>query len=604
MGGKKMTILLEAALARSDRAGVQIVMNEGTAMSLKIPYGKANFESIVSNDFLYLDKTAYIEKLENLGASYVCFFRPRRFGKSLFISMLEYYYDCFYQDRFDTLFHHLAIGKRPTKLKNSYHVLRFDFSGIVSDDLASVRTGFNTNVMAGISYFNAKYQILSPAEMTSLKNQAYPGNILSEFLGYIQGRLAHKIYILIDEYDHFANDLLAFDRHKFSEVMMGRGFVRKFYEVIKSGAAHSIDRVFITGVTPLTLDSLTSGFNIDANMSQDLWFHDMLGLTRDEVQYALALMASAGQPHQPSMLDEISEYYNGYLFHKNAPKKLFNTDMLLYFLGYYARFGKPPEKLLDTNIISDYKKLREIFSIGNREQNFIILQEIMTEQRVTANLIDSYNLEKQDFSRDEFISLLYYLGLLTIAAPLGGRIEFRIPNLVIKKLYYEYFIRALFDQLHFSTNELLNTIEEAIYELAYRQKIQPIVQLVEEFLGAMSNRDWQKFDEKYIKLAFMLYLSHSQTYLVKSEYEIGQHYIDILLLGNPALTQPQEYAMEFKYLKKNDATAEKIEQKCQEGQCQLRGYLASPEGQKRVGLQGYLLLFVGACCKRLEKVEI
>jgi hypothetical protein len=416
-------------------------------MNKKVPYGLSNFESIIKGNYLYVDKTQFIEKIETSGTHYISFFRPRRFGKSLSVSMLEYYYDFAFSKKFNELFENLYIGKNQTSLKNNYLVLRFDFSGIETNDAISTRIGFIANIIAGINNFNFKYNILSNKEIDSLKKITYPGNLLKEFFGYAQKRLDKKFYILVDEYDHFANELLAYDMEKFKELLMERGFVRKFYEVIKSATMNIVDRVFITGVTPITLDSLTSGFNIDSDLTYDLWFHDMMGFTEEEVKFSINESSADCNPPVLELLKSLKEYYNGYKFNEDAGHFVFNPEMVLYFLNHFTRYNNFPRNILDTNIASDYSKLKNIFKIGDPNKNFEILKEIAKEKKIKGKLIQSYDLVTKRFTEDDFISLLYYMGMLTIDRLIGAMIEFVIPNYVIKKLYYEYFLDEIFQKI-------------------------------------------------------------------------------------------------------------------------------------------------------------
>ncbi|MBE2279739.1 MAG: AAA family ATPase, partial [Ignavibacteriaceae bacterium] len=244
----------------------------------KIPYGISNFEAIKDDNCYYVDKTKYLELLEELNEKYLFFLRPRKFGKSLFISLLEYYYGIEYKDKFDTLFGEYYIGKNPTPKANSYYILRFDFSSIMTSSNEETFRGFRKKVIDGVKYFNNSYKLFSRDELTEILEEKSSNEILTSFFNAFTTNDDAKIYILIDEYDHFTNELISFRRDEFRDVVSRNGYVRKFYEAIKEGTGKGIvDRFFATDVTPVTLDSLTSGFNIGSDLTLDFRLNEMLG---------------------------------------------------------------------------------------------------------------------------------------------------------------------------------------------------------------------------------------------------------------------------------------------------------------------------------------
>ena len=243
----------------------------------KLPYGISNYEELITENYYYVDKTKYIEVLENLNEKRIMFLRPRKFGKTLFTSMLEYYYDVNNKDKFASLFKDTYIGKNPTKLKNSYYVLRFDFSGIDTSSKESTINGFRENVIRGLNTCINKYNLNYVID----ENMSTEG-ILDNFIMQFE-ILNRKLYVIIDEYDHFANELLGFNINLFKDLVSKQGKVRKWYEVLKKGAFTVVDRIFITGVTPITLDSLTSGFNISTDITRDDYFNEMMGFTYEEI---------------------------------------------------------------------------------------------------------------------------------------------------------------------------------------------------------------------------------------------------------------------------------------------------------------------------------
>jgi len=356
--------------------------------SKKLPYGIPNFKRIAEKNYIFVDKTQFVEKLENLGEPYIFFLRPRKFGKSLFISILEHYYDISHANKFEQLFGDFYIGKNPTPLHNSYLVLLFDFSGIDTETKETTREGFLNKIRSGVEYFVNKYSELFDSGIDDILELSSPELLIERFLQFVKARTDKKIYLLIDEYDHFANELLAFHMNLFKEIVSRAGFVRKFYEVLKTGARDGvIDRMFITGVTPITLDSFTSGFNIGANLSLRWDFHDMLGFTEDETYQLIKLICSEFDSNPDEVYLQITDYYNGYKFSEKAKSKLFNSDMVLYYLKEYrVNMGEPPNNLIDVNIASDYKKIGNLINLLETKMGREMINDLMTDGPTFGNL--------------------------------------------------------------------------------------------------------------------------------------------------------------------------------------------------------------------------
>lgn len=259
---------------------------------------------------------------------------------------------------------------------------------------------------------------------------------------------------MIDEYDHFANELVAFCLDEFKNSVSRTGYVRKFYERIKTATGGgTVDRIFITGVSPVTLDSLTSGFNIGTHLTLDLLFHNMMGFTEAEVAEIL-IGVGVAEDLLPTVLGDIRQWYNGYLFNGKVQTRLYNPDMVLYFASRYGRRRAYPEELLDTNIASDYGKLRQLFRVeGQEAQNLAVLHELITEGQVAAQLTQQFSFEK-DFTNDDLISILFYLGIVTIKQPQLSRYIFEPPNFVITQLYFRYFQQLILQQAALRADDL------------------------------------------------------------------------------------------------------------------------------------------------------
>ena len=361
---------------------------------MKIPYGQSNFENISTKNYYYVDRTPHIEVLENLNEKFLVFLRPRRFGKSLFCSMLNYYYDVQYKNRFKELFGKYYSGKNPTAMRNNYLVLNLDFSGMGSKTKEDVLLSFNESLIVSIKTFLFEHNIIDKDdEISALFTKKYPADIIASFFQVISKNSEKKIYIIIDEYDMFANELLAFKPDEFKKLFGSTGFVRKFYEKIKIGTKDGIvDRVFITGVTPIALDSLSSGFNITTNLSNSIKFNEMMGFTTEEVKaIAKEICMKCPTIDNKKLLSDLQSFYDGYKFSKNAKKQLFNPDMVLYFANDLLREGmcKYPDNLIDKNIVSDYTKIQQMFKIGDYEKNLEVIDDLLKKGEVVSSLIDA-----------------------------------------------------------------------------------------------------------------------------------------------------------------------------------------------------------------------
>lgn len=566
---------------------------------IKIPYGISNFQTLVERGQHFVDRSMYVEKLESFFSSYLFFIRPRKFGKSLFISLLEYYYDILYKDRFDRLFGQYYIGKHPTPLANQYLVLKFDFSQIDTSSAENTFKAFLSNVKNSARTFTGRYRdILGEQDDHEIKKLAFPADVIQALVRMMSLHAPnHKIYLLIDEYDHFANEILSFRFDDFSKMVAKNGFVRKFYEAIKAGTQSGIiDRFFITGVSPITLDSLTSGFNIPANISLDAEFSSMMGFRKSEV---LEIMRGVGVPpeQEAEVMRVLKEWYDGYLFGKHAEEYIYNSDMVLYFAAEYSRKQRYPEILLDPNIASDYSKIRRIFKIKGREKEHLsYLDELLTNGELTSTLVHQYELER-GFGRDDFISLLYYTGIITIAesSTFAARPRFRMPNYVIKELYYQYFHQIVREQSELALDQV--DLGGIIEDLLLKNELKPMVEYIQGILQALSVRDKRKFDEKYVKIIFLSAFFNLGFSHIRSEYEVKKSptekgFVDILIERRPPYDIPYQFVMELKYVKKEDAV--KAEEVKQAAIVQLQSYLDHDERLQQLdNLKAYVVLFVG-----------
>ena len=527
----------------------------------KLPYGISDYERLVENEYYYVDKTIYIEKLENLAEPYIMFLRPRKFGKTLFTSTLENYYDFKKADKFEKLYGNTYIGKHPTKLKNSYHILKFNFSGIDTTNDETTMKGFKKEVASSIEVFVKKYGL-----DFYINKDDEAENILDNVIkAFGIQKAEEKIYVIIDEYDHFANELLGFNTNQFKNLVSKNGKVRKWYEILKKGTESVVDRIFITGVAPITLDSLTSGFNISTDITQDREFNEMMGFTEQELR-TLMKEQNIEEEKQEELLPIMRENYDGYRFSLHGKEKIYNSNMCLYFLNNYARFQEIPDQLIDMNIASDYTKLGKMLDLCKGEERENVIEKTVSGEGIVSDIRQKFN-PAMEFTEMDLISMLFYLGYLTIEGEEVGYPKLNIPNNVMKEIYSDYFLKILREEIDIDIND---NYTEIAREIALEGKIDKIVEMLGKYLKNSSNRDYQRFDEKYVKLIFFCIAMNLKVFRLKSEMEVQRKYPDILLIPKDQSKGYKGVMIEFKYLKKEEAG--KLQEKQEEAKKQIKEY--------------------------------
>ena len=548
----------------------------------KLPNGISNYEELVEDGYYYVDKTKYIEKLENLTDKRIMFLRPRKFGKTLFTSTLENYYDLRKADKFEKLYGDTYIGKNPTKLKNSYHILKFNFSGISTDTPESTIKGFKEKVITAIRSFIGIYQI----DFYINEEQEAENILYNLFNAFALQRPEEKIYVIIDEYDHFANELLGFHTDHFKNLLSRNGKVRKWYEILKEGTESVVDRIFITGVAPITLDSLTSGFNISKDITQDPEYNEMMGFTEKELKKLMKEQGIALEK-QKVLLPIMRENYDGYRFSLYGEEKIYNSNMCLYFLSDYIRLGRIPTKLLDMNITSDYSKLGSMLDLCKGEDREKVIEETISEEGIISEITQKFN-PAMEFTETDLVSMLYYLGYLTIVGDIFEKPILKIPNQVMKEIYSEYFLQILSRNADLRVTE--NDYNEMLREIALEGKIDKIIEMLKTYLKNLSNRDYIKFDEKYVKLIFYCIAMNLKIFRLKSEMEIQRKYPDILLIPKDKTKGYKGVMIEFKYLKKEDAG--KLKEKQEEAKKQIKEYMEFEEIKELENINSYTVVAV------------
>jgi len=532
------------------------------------PYGVSNFEQLATQGFVFVDKTPYLEKLEYAHHKFVSYLRPRRFGKSLFVSVLEYYYDLNQKHKFEKLFGKYYIGQNPTQSANSYRILKFDFSGIDTSSRESAKQGFNLSVLGAIEEFFNVYQSFNANQMISIRQGRDAEEIMYLFFRHYPKDI--PIYFIIDEYDHFTNEILYRSVEEFKDSVSKQGYVRKFYEVIKTATQQGVvDRLFVTGVSPVTLDSLTSGFNILKHLTHDADFEVMMGFSEEEVRSLLNLVLR-DKTREEEIIQEMKLWYNGYRFNEHSVLNIYNSDMVLYYLDHFKDTQTAPKPMLDINIAPDYGKLKQMFRVINVHENKEVLQEVLENGYVNAPLTLQFNFER-DFGRTEFINFLAYMGNLTIKGlDITGRINFGIPNRVIEELYWQYYADVLSEYGDIKSKS--GRIDRAIEDMARSGNYEAFFKLIEEVLQALFNRDFIQFSEKQVKMVIIAYLMMANIFFIISEQETqGGGYPDLFLFKKP--NNPYEhhqFVIELKYLKQDEA--DKLAEKQSEAKTQLLQY--------------------------------
>ena len=562
-----------------------------------IPYGRAHFKGIRREGCLYIDKTRFIRELER--ERHVFLIRPRRFGKSLWLSALESYYDRKQAKDFEAIFGGTDIGRRPTEERNRYVVLRFDFSAF-NDKLETLEERFEEYCFTqfrGAVECNA--DLFPDAAMQRILSASGINGRLNELFHYASQQDI-PVYVLIDEYDNFANTLLVYRGadayHSFTH---GSGFYRNFFATLKHGTSSGgLQRLFITGVSPITMDDVTSGFNIGANISLNPAFNELLGFTEKEVQDVLQMYSDLGALNQEAdaALRIMREWYNGYRFAAGAPNDVYNSDMVLYYLKALVLYGAPPSELIDANVRIDYGKLRHLLVTGQRlNGNFDLLRNLIGEGKADANLVGSFPLERLG-RQENFLSLMHYFGLLSIQAAGEDAPSLGIPNQTVRQLMYGYLRDAYDDTGVFSVNlyEFERLTRAMAREGAWRPAIERLSAAVAEQTGI---RDYIQ-GEKVIQGFLAAYLSTSNCFVFHTEVELNKGYADIvlepLIARHPSLRHG--YVIEVKYLKREESGAAKLAAALESATKQLRGYLADGRLAKQhpsVQFTGLALVFRG-----------
>ena len=558
-----------------------------------IPYGVARFEDVRNGNLYYVDKTMYLPLLEDT-SNYLFLIRPRRFGKSVFVSMMQAYYDVAKADKFDRLFDGLWIQEHPTPLKNAFQVIYFDFS-LVGTAGKGLEANFDFYCGMVMDSFIDRYRMFySEAfcnKVLATDDAAYKMKLVNDE--------AHKkgypLYLIIDEYDNFTNVILSEGgKDVFRNLTHASGFYREYFKLFKA----MFSRVFLIGVSPVTLDDLSSGYNIDWNISQDPRFNDMLGFSEGDVRTMFRYFRDNGKLRAEAdieaMLAEMRPWYNNYCFAEEClnEERIYNCDMVLYYLRSQVLYNRPPKEMVDKNIRTDYKKLKMLADIdrGNRRENRMsVIEEIAATGSVLMNLRTSFPAEYVT-DDNNFRSLLYYYGLLTMHKEVGSRIEMVIPNHCVREQYW-FFMRDYFER---SVPMDIIALQDEMDLMTYKGDWRPLIHRIAEAYKENSSVRDNIRGEHNLQGFFKAYLALNSLYLVEPEIELNYGYSDFLMLPDKQRYADiaHSYIMELKYVHPT-ATEAEVEAKSREADGQLKKYCADKVVQRLcAGTQLHLLKVV------------
>lgn len=577
----------------------------------RLPYGINDFEAVIEQNQYYVDKTMYLPLLENQPSN-IIFIRPRRFGKSIFLSMLHAYYDCSKKEKFQTLFGDLWVGKHPTPLQGRYQVLHLDFS-YVGGSIDKLEENFDMYLRVKLDGFMRIYQEFY---LTDFKEKFFKTDSATEKLALLQDETATKgipLYLIIDEYDNFTNTVLNEQgENVYWAITHADGFYRDVFKKFKG----MFERIFITGVSPVTLDDVTSGFNIGWHISTKPEFNQMLGFSLEEVRKMFAYYKEVGGIPATSdievMIDEMKPWYDNYCFSEDALKnqsKVFNCDMVIYYLRNYMDRGEAPKQMIDPNTMTDYNKMKKLLQLdkldGDRKG---IIRTIAETGQIVTSLENTFPASRLT-NPQTFTSLLFYYGMLTIKDTFGDMLILGIPNNNVRKQYYGYLLEQYQEEKFVDLTQMKILFTYMALEGKWRDALEAMAKAYEDVSsvrdGIESERNLQGF--------FMAYLNLNNYYYTAPELELNHGYCDFFLLPNLThYATKHSYILELKVLPKKDYEAKpedgklsKAEVQWQEAEGQVRRYAMAPRVEAlRQGttLHKIIMQFVAGKLVRMEEV--
>ena len=574
----------------------------------RIPYGMQNFEDVIKEDCYYVDKTSFIEQIEESNM-YFLFIRPRRFGKTLTLSMLENYYDINKKDKFDEIFGKLYIGQNPTPEHNTYLIIRLNFAEVAAG-LDDYKDGLDNHCSLVFNFFCDIYAHILPAGTKEGLQQEPDAVSKLRFLCQKCQEVGKKIYLFIDEYDYFTNMILAHEEHlmRYRNQTHGEGYLRQFFNTIKGAAGNTLGRVFVTGVSPVTMDDLTSGFNIGTNYSLSPDFNEMTGFTEEEVREMLDYYGSVLPFNHTTdeLIKVMKPWYDNYCFAEDryGETTMYNSVMVLNFVDNYIRSNyQIPKKMVETNIRIDYDKLRMLIRHDKEfAHDASIIQQLVTQGFVIGTLNENFPAERIN-DPDNFLSLLFYFGMVTIDGTYKGETKFIIPNEVVRDQMYTYLLDT------YKENDLVyDRYSKGKLEskLAYDGQFKPYFEYIADCLKKYSSqRDKQK-GEAFVHGFTLAMTSQNKFYRPISELDNDGGYADIFLspLCDIYKDMVDSYIIELKY-SKSQTTDEQVKKLFEEASAQISRYADSDmvrEAVKTTKLHKLVVIYRGAEMVACEEI--
>lgn len=574
----------------------------------RIPYGMQNFEDIIERDCYYVDKTPFIEQIEESNM-YFFYIRPRRFGKSLTLSMLENYYDINKKDKFEEIFGKLYIGQNPTPEHNTYLIIHLNFAEVAAG-LDDYKDGLDNHCRLVFNFFCDIYAHILPANTKEGMEKLTDAVSQLRFLCQKCQEVGKKIYLFIDEYDNFTNMILAHEEHlvRYRNQTHGEGYLRQFFNTIKGAAGNTLGRVFVTGVSPVTMDDLTSGFNIGTNYSLSPDFNEMTGFTEEEVRKMLDYYGSVLPFNHTTdeLIKVMKPWYDNYCFAEDryGETTMYNSVMVLNFVDNYIRSNyQIPKKMVETNIRIDYDKLRMLIRHDKEfAHDASIIQQLVTQGFVIGTLNENFPAERIN-DPDNFLSLLFYFGMVTIDGTYKGETKFIIPNEVVRDQMYTYLLDT------YKENDLVyDRYSKGKLEskLAYDGQFKPYFEYIADCLKKYSSqRDKQK-GEAFVHGFTLAMTSQNKFYRPISELDNDGGYADIFLspLCDIYKDMVDSYIIELKY-SKSQTTDEQVKKLFEEASAQISRYADSDmvrEAVKTTKLHKLVVIYRGAEMVACEEI--
>uniref|UniRef100_UPI0025E2743B AAA family ATPase n=1 Tax=Prevotella sp. TaxID=59823 RepID=UPI0025E2743B len=574
----------------------------------RIPYGMQNFEDVIKEDCYYVDKTPFIEQIEESN-KYFFFIRPRRFGKTLTLSMLENYYDINKKDKFEEIFGKLYIGQNPTSEHNTYLIIHLNFAEVAAG-LDDYKDGLDNHCSLVFNFFCDIYAHILPANTKEGLEKLTDAVSQLRFLCQKCQEVGKKIYLFIDEYDNFTNMILAHEEHlmRYRNQTHGEGYLRQFFNTIKGAAGNTLGRVFVTGVSPVTMDDLTSGFNIGTNYSLSPDFNEMTGFTEEEVRKMLDYYGSVLPFNHTTdeLIKVMKPWYDNYCFaeERYGETTMYNSMMVLYFVDNYIDYEyQITKKMVETNIRIDYDKLQMLIRHDKEfAHDASIIQQLVTQGFVIGTLNENFPAERIN-DPDNFLSLLFYFGMVTIDGTYKGETKFIIPNEVVRDQMYTYLLDT------YKENDLVyDRYSKGKLEskLAYDGQFKPYFEYIADCLKKYSSqRDKQK-GEAFVHGFTLAMTSQNKFYRPISELDNDGGYADIFLspLCDIYKDMVDSYIIELKY-SKSQTTDEQVKKLFEEASAQISRYADSDmvrEAVKTTKLHKLVVIYRGAEMVACEEI--